>query len=186
MKQLRKIIEKDLYRYYGKKGYVELIKNLIKTPGFKYMFVFRKCRFHQNNNHNIRYMIYKLLLIKYRHKFGYEIPLNTEIGRGFCITHFGSIAINPEAKIGENVNISKGVTIGESYRGKRKGAPIISDNVWIGPNASVIGKISIGCNVLIAPNSFVNFDVPSNSIVIGNPGKIIPSLEATKGYINNV
>ena len=32
----------------------------------------------------------------------------------------------------------------------------------------------IGNNVLIAPGAFVNFDVPENSIVIGNPGKIIP------------
>lgn len=33
--------------------------------------------------------------------------------------------------------------------------------------------MKIGNNVLIAPNAFVNFDVPDNSIVIGNPGKII-------------
>lgn len=35
------------------------------------------------------------------------------------------------------------------------------------------GGVKIGNNVLIAPNAFVNFDVPDNSIVIGNPGKII-------------
>lgn len=35
--------------------------------------------------------------------------------------------------------------------------------------------VKIGNNVLIAPNAFVNFDVPDNSIVIGNPGKIIKS-----------
>lgn len=33
--------------------------------------------------------------------------------------------------------------------------------------------MKIGNNVLIAPNAFVNFDVPDNSIVIGNPGQII-------------
>lgn len=33
--------------------------------------------------------------------------------------------------------------------------------------------VKIGNNVLIAPNAFVNFDVPDNSIVIGNPGQII-------------
>ena len=35
------------------------------------------------------------------------------------------------------------------------------------------GGVKIGNNVLIAPNAFVNFDVPDNSIVIGNPGQII-------------
>lgn len=44
--------------------------------------------------------------------------------------------------------------------------------------------VSIGDDVLIAPGAFVNFDVPSNSIVIGNPGKIIPSdASPTKKYI---
>ena len=36
------------------------------------------------------------------------------------------------------------------------------------------GGVNIGDNVLIAPGAFVNFDVPDNSIVLGNPGKIIP------------
>jgi serine O-acetyltransferase len=47
----------------------------------------------------------------------------------------------------------------------------------------VVGNIKIGNNVLIAPNSYVNFDVPDNSIVIGNPGKIIPHENPTKDYI---
>ena len=40
-------------------------------------------------------------------------------------------------------------------------------------NSIIIGNCKIGNNVLIAPGAFVNFDVPDNSIVIGNPGKII-------------
>lgn len=63
------------------------------------------------------------------------------------------------------------------------GVPTIGNDVWIGPNAVIVGKINIGDNVLIAANSYVNFDVPSNSIVIGNPGRIIPSAKATEGYI---
>lgn len=64
------------------------------------------------------------------------------------------------------------VVIGNA-QGKRKGAPVLGDNVVVGDNAIVIGGINIGHDVLIAPGAFVNFDVPSNSIVIGNPGKII-------------
>ena len=44
--------------------------------------------------------------------------------------------------------------------------------------------VKIGNNVLIAPGAFVNFDVPDNSIVLGNPGQIIPRKESpTKAYI---
>lgn len=51
--------------------------------------------------------------------------------------------------------------------------PVIGDNVVMGANSMVVGNAVIGDDVLIAPGAFVNFDVPDNSIVIGNPGKII-------------
>lgn len=50
---------------------------------------------------------------------------------------------------------------------------MIGDNVMMCRNSIIIGGVNIGNNVLIAPGAFVNFDVPDNSIVIGNPGKII-------------
>ena len=40
-------------------------------------------------------------------------------------------------------------------------------------NSIIVGGVKVGNNVLIAPGAFVNFDVPDNSIVIGNPGQII-------------
>ena len=84
----------------------------------------------------------------------------------------------------QNVNIATGVTIGQENRGKRKGCPIIGDCVWIGTNSVIVGNVNIGHDVLIAPLTYVNFDVPSHSIVIGNPAKIIHRENATEGYIN--
>lgn len=107
-------------------------------------------------------------------------------GGGLYIGHPYCITINPQSVIGENCNIHKGVTIGQENRGTRKGVPIIGNRVWIGVNATVIGKITIGNDVLIAPNSYVNFDVPPHSIVIGNPGNVIFRENATEGYINNL
>ena len=47
--------------------------------------------------------------------------------------------------------------------------------------------IKIGNNVLIGPGAFVNFNVPDNSIVLGNPGKILFNKKnATRGYIKRV
>ena len=80
----------------------------------------------------------------------------------------------------------QGVTIGYERRGERQGNPTIGNKVWIGSNAIIVGKIFIGNNVLIAPGSFVNFDVPDDSIVLGNPGKIIPKKNATEGYVINI
>ena len=69
-------------------------------------------------------------------------------------------------------------------RGKRRGAPTIGDKVYIGINSTIIGKVNIGNDVLIAPNTFVNCDVPSHSIVLGNPCKIIHRDNATEDFIN--
>ena len=56
----------------------------------------------------------------------------------------------------------------------------------VGSGAKVLGPIKIGNNVLIAPGSYVNFDVPDNSIVVGNPGKIKKDDNATYGYIGSI
>lgn len=97
--------------------------------------------------------------------------------------HYGGIVISNEAVIGENCNIAQGVTIGRINKGPRKGAPKIRNQVWIGPNAVLAGNITIGDNVLIAPLSFVNMDVPANCMVIGNPAKIIEG-KTSADYIN--
>lgn len=97
--------------------------------------------------------------------------------------HAFGITINEQAVIGKNCNIHKGATIGQENRGKRKGAPTIGDNVWIGVNSTIVGKVTIGSNVCIAPNTYVNCDIPSNSVVFGNPCIIKYKEDAVKGYI---
>ena len=63
---------------------------------------------------------------------------------------------------------------------------MIADKVWIGINATVVGNITIGEDVLITPNAYVNCNVPSHSVVYGNPCIIKARCNATEGYINNV
>lgn len=65
-----------------------------------------------------------------------------------------------------------GGTIGEILSGEKKGNPIIEDNVVVYANATICGNVKISENSIIAAGSFVNFDVPPNSLVIGNPGVI--------------
>jgi serine O-acetyltransferase len=131
-------------------------------------------------------VFYRLLVNRYSYKYGFQIPTETVLGDGFYIGHFGHVVINPGAKIGSNCNIAHGVTIGQANRGKFKGCPTIGEKVWIGTGAVIVGSVQVGSNVLIAPNAYVNFDVPDNSIVMGNPARIIERDNPTKGYINNI
>ena len=146
----------------------------------KFLYYFRKV----NNSGKIMNYWYRLRYRSVCDKHGIEIPRSVAVGKGFYIGHPYNITINKDAVLGENVNIHKGVTIGRENRGKRKGAPVIGNQVWFGINSAVVGNIKIGDDVLIAPNSYVNCDVPSHSVVIGNPCKIISKENATQDYIN--
>lgn len=133
-------------------------------------------------------VIYPLIWFIYHRmqvKYGVDIPARTKIGPGFKIEHLYGIVLNPDVVIGKNCNIYNGTTIGKEKRGKRIGCPQIGDEVWIGANAVIVGKISIGNDVLIAPGAYVNFDVPSHSIGLGNPAKVIERADATTEYIKN-
>lgn len=68
-----------------------------------------------------------------------ETPVVTKIGSGLYIGHAYCITINPNAILGRNCNIHKGVTIGRENCGKRNGTPVIGNEVWIGVNATIVG-----------------------------------------------
>lgn len=177
---MNEIIKSDLYRYSGSKGYLKFLI-LLFNPAFFYTYLYRKTSIYKKNT--IRGSVYRLLKRHYGLLYGIQIPPTTNIGKGLFIGHVGNIIINPNSVIGNNCNIAQGVTIGEENRGKKRGTPIIGNEVWIGANSVIVGKIKIGNNVLIAPNCFINFDVPDNSIVVGARCSIHQNQMATEKYI---
>lgn len=178
---MNSVFRKDLYRYYGDSG-EPILKRLLRPLEIKYISLFRKANMCKLRPLKLFYM---LRLMHLSHRTQIQIPARTSIGEGFYIGHLGRIIIHPDAKLGRNINIGTGVTIGMENRGKRKGTPEISDDCWIGTNAVIVGNVKIGSDVLIAPLSYVNFDVPDHSVVVGNPGRIIPKENATADYICN-
>lgn len=173
------IVYSDLYRYNGKMGLKNLLGTAIRKVDFRWILLFR---IYQSRRHPFfsRWMLRRCSL-----KTGIQIGWHSTIGKGLVLVHCGNIAVNNEAVIGKNCTMYHGVTVGMEFRGSRQGNPVIGDNVWIGSNACIVGNVKIGDDVLIAPLSFVNFDVPSHSIVIGNPAKIIHRENATERYITN-
>lgn len=92
-------------------------------------------------------------------------------------------------EIGNNVKIARGATIlthgydwsvlNGRYGGicGSAGKVKIGNNVFIGMHSTILKGVTIGDNVIIGANSLVNKDIPSDSVVAGNPAKIICSLE---------
>lgn len=176
-------VKADLFRYGGLSGKKGFLKGL-RIPGFRYTYIFRKLE--NCKKYSLKYFLFGFLKQKYQFKYGIQIPVGTQIGEGLFMGHYGTIIINENVKIGNNCNLGHLVTIGQANRGRFKGCPTIGDNVWIGTGSVIVGNILIGSNVLIAPNSFVNIDVPTNSLVIGNPCKIINKENPCEGYINYI
>jgi serine O-acetyltransferase len=113
---------------------------------------------------------------------GISIPYSVTIGQQFYIGHFGGIIINAKVKIGDNCNISQGVTLGVSGRGENRGVPTIGNNVYIGANAVIAGPITIGDNCVIAANTLVTKSIDDNAVVVGVPGVIV-NYNSSKDYI---
>lgn len=176
------LLEQDFYRKQGKYKTV-FLWDVFFDPGLLFLYWFRKAQ--NSNSKSLIGIFNRLMLRRYQIKYGFQISAKTEIDGGLYLGHWGAIVVNPNAKIGKNCNLAQGVTIGQTNRGERKGVPEIGDNVWIGANAVIVGGITIGNNVLVAPNAYVNEDVEDNSIVIGNPMKVIKSESATDSYLNN-
>lgn len=113
---------------------------------------------------------------------GISIPASVSIGHSFYIGHFGGIILNAKTTIGNNCNISQGVTIGISGTGIKRGVPVIGNNVYMGANAVLAGKITVGDNAVVGACSLVTSDVNTCAVVVGVPAKEV-SLKGSEGYI---
>lgn len=177
--ETKKLIEADLFRVYGCASKKVRIVNRILTESNPPLFCLKLFR-------KSRKRLFRFLYVHYSRKYAIEIPYGTQVGAGLYLPHNGRRTVNSECIIGKNVTIHPGVTLGKEVRGDRIGSPIIGDRVWIGANSTIVGGVKVGNDVLIAPGAYVNFNVKSDSIVLGNPGKIIDKEDAVSGYLKNI
>lgn len=103
---------------------------------------------------------------------GIEIHPGATIGNGLFIDHGMGVVIGETAIIGDNVTLYQGVTLGGTGKEKGKRHPTLGSNIVVGAGAKVLGNITIGDDVNIGANAVVVRDVPSDSTVVGVPGRI--------------
>lgn len=115
--------------------------------------------------------LFRVLYRRHSSRTGIEF-LTPLLGGGVIMPHWGRIILNAD-RIGDNLYIFHNVTVGNDYR---SGKPTIGSNVFIGTGTVVLGQITVGDNVVIGACSFVNEDVPSNSLVAGNPAKVVKAI----------
>jgi serine O-acetyltransferase len=105
-------------------------------------------------------------------KLGFFIPAGC-FGLDLNLAHYGSVIINPLARIGENCTIHGNCCIGNSGD-DANGLPQIGDNVDIGQNAQILGDVFIAKGTKIGAGSVVIHSVlEENSTVVGIPGRVV-------------
>ena len=102
-----------------------------------------------------------------------EIHPGAHIGRRFFIDHGAGVVIGETAVVGDDVLMYHGVTLGGTSLTKSKRHPTVGNNVLLGMGAKVLGNITVGDGARIGANAVVTRDVPSDTSVVGVPGRIL-------------
>lgn len=101
------------------------------------------------------------------------------IGGGLMVSHYHCIIYPKET--GKNFRVGPGVVIG-----RNGGFPTFGDNVYVAANATVIGDIKIGSNVIIGAGSVVTKNLPSNGVYVGNPAKFVKHIDDNAKLLNEI
>ena len=117
-------------------------------------------------------IVYRILKIPTELLLGIDISINSDIGAGLFIGHFGGIFLHCNA--GQRLSVGQGVTIGYKGAGKSDHWPRVGDDVYIGAGAKVIGDIAIGNGVVIGANTVVTKDVAAGMRVVGAAMRVTP------------
>ena len=139
------------------------------------LFLFRMVQYF--NRYTFTKIVFYPYFMLYRYfvewVLGIELPRKLTIGKGLSLYHGQALIINKSTIIGEYCVLRNSTTIGHKKLadGSFSQCPRIGDYVDIGANVCIIGAITIGDNVVIGAGSVVVKDVPSNSVVAGNPAK---------------
>ena len=178
---MKKCIKELIFRDNDFKTMKEYRAKSFKYPEIKVFANFRKAQYYCFCRNPLTRALWKWKWLQTRKKTHCQISLNATLGEGFRLIHDGVRVIVANVKIGKDCAIGVNVILGYNLSGK-VGVPTIGDRVYIGHNSTIVGGITIGNNVLIAPNTFVNRDVPDHSIVLGN-NVIIPKENPSEQYL---
>ena len=109
--------------------------------------------------------------------FAVDIHPAATLGRGLLMDHATSIVIGETAMVGDNVSMLHHVTLGGSGTGSGTRHPTIGNGVLLGAGVSVLGPVVIGHCSKVGAGSVVVTDIPSNSVAVGVPARVVKKLD---------
>jgi serine O-acetyltransferase/putative colanic acid biosynthesis acetyltransferase WcaB len=106
---------------------------------------------------------------------GVELPPTVEAGPGLAVFHGTGLVVHGRARLGRDVTLRHGVTIGAMGDGPDGVPARIGDRVSIGAGALVLGDIDVGDDARVGAGAVVVHDVPAGATVVGNPARVVGS-----------
>jgi len=172
----------DTIRQYGRYSFGLVLRGVLTNRTFRPVVTMRWCQAARRRG-GVGKLLLPFCVLLHRMALqigGFDLEWQTAVGPGLSLTHGWAMVITPSANIGANVTLFHGVTLGRRDRiapdGTRMiGFPVIEDEVWIGPHATIVGGIRIGRGSRIGAGALVTEDIPPYSVVVGNPGRIVKS-----------
>ncbi len=175
-------LKADTFRHYRRFSIGCLLRLSLSSRTFRVILTMRLCQIAASSGYFFRLTLpfFKVLHRISTHSAAMDFPWRTEIGGGLALTHGWGLVVSPGAKIGNNVTIFHGVTLGRRDKISPSGDrlteyPTLEDEVWVGPHAIIIGGITIGRGSRIAGGAFITESIPPYSVVSGNPASIVKS-----------
>ncbi|GEJ57614.1 serine acetyltransferase [Anaeromyxobacter diazotrophicus] len=105
-----------------------------------------------------------------RRAFDIHLDASAEIGAGLQIWHLGGIRLRG-CRLGERCVIHQEVRVEPAPEGGA--GPRLGDRVWVGPHARIVGPVHVGAGATVAAGAVVTRDVPPDSLVMGNPARVV-------------
>jgi len=176
------LMERKPRRY----GYRELLRRLVYEPGYRVVVYYRLSewlRLLRLGGRPAR-ILSRLFLVRISRIPGVEIRTTYPIGAGLLIYHPHDVVIGAGARIGRNVTLYNGVTLGartllalDDTKETLERYPTLEDEVTVFPGAKLVGPIVIGRGSVIAANAVVNESFPPHSLIGGIPARLLKSLK---------
>lgn len=159
-----------------------LIGLVAPDPIWTFQIMLRRLEYAKNCRKSLldelRYQRLRIAFRALSLKLGFSIGPNV-FGPGLSIQHYGTIVIHSNARIGANCRIHACTNIGAS--GGSDKAPVLGNNVYVGPGAKIYGDITIANNIAIAANAAVSSSFAEENIMIGGvPAKRIKSIDISR------
>jgi len=151
-------------RFQGKNIFFNFFKLIANYKEFRSLYYYRL-----GSGSSVTWLFSKIMRLIYKPEPSLYIWAN-KIGAGLFIQHGLCTMISAES-IGDNCWINQQVMIGWNI--DKAGIPTVGNNVRICSGAKVLGKITLGDNVIVGANAVVVRNVPSNCTVVGVPAHIV-------------